>query len=196
VNDETTGRGTPAPGEDAVGAGEEEGAGSRAELPVEAGPVEPKGAPPPAPEDAAVLKDRWLRTEAELQNYRRRAAREREEARRTAEESVMLEIIGALDDLDRAMAAAGESGAPAPWLEGVRLVASRLGEYLLRQGVVVLDPVGQPFDPAFHEAILEAEVPGVEAGHVAQVVLKGWRRGDRPLRAARVVVARAPAEQS
>jgi molecular chaperone GrpE len=156
-------------------------------------PAEPAAASPvPPPEDAALFKDRWLRAEAELQNYRRRAAREREEARRGAEESVMLELIAALDDLDRALGALPAAGTPEPWAEGVRLVASRLTDFLARQGVVAQDPLGQPFDPAFHEAVLEMAVPGVEPGRVTQVLLKGWSRGPRALRAARVVVARAP----
>jgi molecular chaperone GrpE len=159
----------------------------------EARPADLAGAGPvDTGEDAAVLKDRWLRAEAELQNFRRRAARDREETRRSAEESVMLEIIAALDDLDRALATLPESGSPEPWTEGVRMVGSRLVEYLGRQGVVTLDPVGQPFDPVFHEAVLEMVVPGVAPGHVTQVLLRGWRRGMRALRAARVVVARAP----
>jgi molecular chaperone GrpE len=148
-------------------------------------------AAPPA-EDAGDLRDRWLRAEADLQNYRRRAAREREEARRSAEEGVMLEIIAALDDLDRALGTARDSGAPESWTEGVRMVAARLGDFLARQGVTPVDPLGQPFDPSFHEGVLEMEAAGVPPGHVAQVVLRGWRRGDRALRAARVVVAREP----
>jgi len=172
--------GLPAPGPDAAAA-------------AEARPAESAGAgPADAGEDAAVLKDRWLRAEAELQNFRRRAAREREETRRSAEEGAMLEIIAALDDLDRALATVPESGSPEPWTEGVRMVGSRLVEYLGRQGVVTLDPVGQPFDPVFHEAVLEMAVPGLAPGHVTQVLLRGWRRGPRALRAARVVVARAP----
>ncbi len=159
----------------------------------EARPAEPAGAGPvDAAEDAAVLRDRWLRAEAELQNFRRRAARDREETRRSAEEGVMLEVIAALDDLERALATVPESGSPEPWAEGVRLVAGRLVEYLGRQGVVALDPVGRPFDPVFQEAVLETVVPGAAPGHVTQVLLKGWRRGARALRAARVVVARAP----
>ena len=146
----------------------------------------------PAAEQAGVLRDRWLRAEAELQNYRRRAAREREEARRGAEEGVMLEVVAALDDLDRAVLTAAASGAPGPWVEGVRLVAARLGEFLARQGVTPVDPLGQPFDPLFHEAVLEMEDAEVSPGHVARVVLRGWRRGERALRAARVVVARGP----
>jgi molecular chaperone GrpE len=160
--------------------------------PPEAGTDEAAAKPEAPEEDAGLLRDRWLRAEAELQNYRRRAAREREEARRGAEEAALLEIITALDDLDRAVTAAQESGAPPSWSEGVRLVMNRLVEALARRGVVMIDPLGKPFDPAFQEAILETEAPGIEAGCVAQVILKGWRRGDRALRAARVVVARAP----
>jgi molecular chaperone GrpE len=192
----SAGKSTPPPGDAVEEVRAEEGATSAEEIPVDIGPAEPEEAPPAAmAEDAAALKDRWLRAEAELQNYRRRAARERQEARLAAEESVMLEIITALDDLERALAAAGESGAPEPWVAGVRLVANRLADYLARQGVVVLDPAGQPFDPVFHEAILEVADAGVEPGRVTEVVLKGWRRGDRALRAARVVVARSPAEK-
>jgi molecular chaperone GrpE len=158
----------------------------------EPGAVAPApAAPADAPEDGAVLRDRWLRAEAELQNYRRRAAREFEETRRSAEEGVMLEVIAALDDLDRALATAPEAAAAEPWVKGVRMVAGRLVDYLARQGVDALDPMGQPFDPAFHEAVLEMAVPGVEPGRVTQVLLRGWRRGARALRPARVVVARA-----
>jgi len=169
--------------------------GPAADAPA-AGATAPADAAPAAPavlqEDAEVFKDRWLRAEAELQNYRRRAAREREEARRGAEEGVMLEIIAALDDLDRALATVPEGETPEPWVQGVRLVAGRLTDFLARQGVVAQDPLGRPFDPAFHEAVLEMAVPGVEPGRVTQVLLKGWSRGTRALRAARVVVASAP----
>jgi molecular chaperone GrpE len=198
VSEERKGKRTPPPQEPVAGS---DGAATPAppaaepEVAVagEARPADPAGAGPvDAGEDTAVLKDRWLRAEADLQNFRRRAAREREEARRSAEEGVMLEIIAALDDLDRALTTVPESDSPEPWTEGVRMVGSRLVEYLGRQGVVMLDPVGQPFDPVFHEAVLEIAASGVAPGHVAQVLLRGWRRGPRALRAARVVVARAP----
>ena len=145
-------------------------------------------------DSAGQYKDRWLRAEAELQNFRRRSMREWEEGRRNAEERVMLEMITAIDDLDRALEAAHASGAADTWTEGVRLTAQRLREYLARQGVTTLEPLGEKFDPAFHEAMLEVDAPdGREAGDVVQVVLRGYARGGRPLRPARVVVARAPA---
>ncbi|MBI1797586.1 MAG: nucleotide exchange factor GrpE [Candidatus Eisenbacteria bacterium] len=155
------------------------------------------GAPSDAPAPAVAggepdYKDRWLRAEADLQNYRRRATREWEEARRGAEESVLLEMVAALDDLERALEAA--AGAEQDWVRGVALVAQRMREYLARQGVTAIDPLGQPFDPAFQEALLEIESPeGTPEGSVVKVVQKGYRRGDRALRAARVVVGRPPA---
>ncbi len=146
-----------------------------------------------AGQDAAAFQDRWLRAEADLQNLRRRAAKEREEARRFAEEAVMLDLIGLLDDLERALEAARKGGAQAAWLEGVELVAARMRDTLARRGVEVIEPLGQPFDPAYHEALLEVPATKeIAPGRVAQVILKGYRRDARALRAARVVVARAP----
>jgi molecular chaperone GrpE len=73
----------------------------------------------------------------------------------------------------------------------VALVLQKGREYLERMGVIAVDPSGLPFDPAFHEAILEVDPPeGVAGGTVVQVIAKGYRRGTRSLRAARVVVAR------
>ena len=178
--------------EPASGARSEESTEAALELPPGEGatigePEVAESAGAAAPE----FKDRWLRAEAELQNYRRRAQRDLEETRRSSEERVMLEIIAALDDLERAIEASLAAKAPEAHLQGIRLVSNRLNEYLARQGVTILNPVGERFDPNFHEALLEVEPPeGVEPGHVVQVALKGYRRGDRALRPARVVVAR------
>jgi len=145
---------------------------------------------PRAPEDAAALRDRWLRTEADLQNYRRRAARELEDARRGAEERVLLELIDYLDDLERALSAARTAGGDAMWVQGVELVAQRMRDGLARAGVEPVQPAGEPFDPRFHEALMQAPAgPGVEPGTVTHVERMGYRRGDRVLRAARVAVA-------
>jgi molecular chaperone GrpE len=176
-----------------------------AELPIDvpapdpaadAAPV-PGTADEPAPAAEPDYKDRWLRAEAELQNYRRRAQREREESRRATEDAALLEIIAALDDLDRALESAPAGQVPEAWLQGVRLVGQRMTESLSRYGVTALDPKGAPFDPAFHEALLEIDAPeGVPPGQVVQVVHKGYARGDRALRPARVVVARLAASES
>ena len=147
--------------------------------------------------DATDYKDRWLRAEAELHNYRRRARREIEDSRRAGEEAVLLELIGWLDDLERALEAARVAGANEAITDGIALLLQKGQGALGRHGVKAVDPLGEPFDPVFHEAILEVD-PGseVEPGHVAQVVLKGYARGDRALRPARVVVARSSHAES
>ncbi len=149
----------------------------------------------PSADAAPDYKDRWLRAEADLQNFRRRAARERDEVRRAAEERVLLDVIGVLDDLERALAALGDRAADDPLAQGVALVAQRMRDVLASHGVQPIASVGQPFDPNVHEALLEVDAPeGVAPGHVVQEAQKGWRSGDRALRAARVVVARAKAD--
>lgn len=162
--------------------------------PTQAGGSEEVAAVPEI-EPAVDYKDRWLRTEAELQTYRRRARREIEDARRLAEEAVLLDLVSWLDDLERAVEAANEGGANPSWLVGVSLVLQKGRESLERQGVTAVNPAGEPFDPNLHEAILEVEgPPGTAPGTVVQVVQTGYRRGARALRPARVVVARGGAD--
>jgi len=144
----------------------------------------------PADTDAAAMRDKWLRAEADLQNFRRRAARDLDDARRAAEERVLLELIDYLDDLERAIAAAKSSGADAMWVQGIELVAQRMRDGLARAGVDAVNPQGEPFDPRFHEALMQSPpAPGVAPGSVTHVERAGYRRGDRVLRAARVAVA-------
>jgi molecular chaperone GrpE len=145
--------------------------------------------------DAVDYKDRWLRTEADLQNFRRRAARDREEAVSRAQEAVLLDAIGVLDDLERALAVLTPEQAAEPWTQGVALTAQRMRDLLGRYGVREIEAVGRPFDPAVHDALLEIDPPeGVTPGTVAQVIMKGYRRVERALRAARVVVAKSLAK--
>ena len=182
--------GEPRPDDAAENLPAESGVSGEAAPPAEAAP----SAAPEAGDPAIDYRDRWLRTEADLQNYRRRAQRELEDARRDAEQRVMLDLITAIDDLERALAAGREAQAPESWVQGVGLVAGRMGEALARRGVSVIEALGEPFDPAYHEAMLEVPAPpGAAPGSVVEVVLKGYRRGDRVLRPARVVVARRDA---
>lgn len=160
---------------------------------TETAPAPEGDAPAPETGTAAPAEDwreRWLRAEADLQNFRRRSARDREDAVRFAEERVLIEMVGVLDDLERALAAASDEAA-APWRQGIELTAQRMRDALARFGVEPIAALGQPFDPASHEAMLEMDAPaGVEPGAVAQEVLRGYRRGERTLRPARVIVAR------
>ncbi len=157
----------------------------------------PAPGPEPVVEAAPVVepepdfKDKWLRAEAEIQNVRRRAVRDREESVRAAEDRLLLDVIEVLDDLERALAALSTEQAAASWSQGVTLTAQRMREVLARRGVTVVPAVGQPFDPSVHEALLEVPAPeGMKPGHVVQEIQRGYARADRALRAARVVVAR------
>ena len=111
---------------------------------------------------------------------------------RASEERILLDMVEVLDDLERALAALPGEHARAAWGQGVALTAQRLRDALARRGVSPIATLGEPFDPTFHEALLEVPAPeGIRPGAVAKEVQKGYRRGDRALRAARVVVARA-----
>lgn len=142
--------------------------------------------------EAAEYKDRWLRAEAEMQNVRRRAARDRDEATAATEARFLLELVELLDDVERALAAMTAEQREAAWAQGVALTAQRMRDALARWGVTPVETVGRPFDPTVHEALVEIDAPeGAAPGSVVQEVLKGYRRGERTLRAARVVVAKS-----
>lgn len=171
---------------------EEFAAGTAAAETLEAAAGETQDAAAGAAPKAPDFHDKWLRAEAELQNFRRRALRDRDDAVRSAEDRILLDLIELLDDVERALAVLTPEQAADPWTQGVTLTAQRMRDALVRRGVSVIATQGQPFDPALHEALLEVPAPaGIAPGCVAQEVLKGYRRGDRALRAARVVVARA-----
>src|SRR5258706_8875579 len=114
--------------------------------------IEPPTESAPPAEPVPDYKDRWLRAEAELQNFRRRASREVDEGRRMAEENVLLDMVAALDDLDRALDAARSSGASGARIEGGALVGQRLRDGLARRGATVGAPVGGPFAPVSPES--------------------------------------------
>lgn len=133
--------------------------------------------------------DLYLRARAEMENVQRRAEREQAQALRFGPERLCRELIPALDSLDLALATAeGE----APMREGVEMTRKQLLQALEAVGVEVLDPQGQPFDPALHEAMTMLPSQEVAPDAVLEVVQKGYRLHDRLLRPARVVVAKAP----
>jgi len=136
--------------------------------------------------------DRLLRLAADFENYKKRAARERQEYVRLANERLIAELIPILDDLERALSAA-EQHEEGQLEEGVRLVHRSLAGLLERHGVKPIETDGK-FDPHVHEALL-SQPSEAEEGSVIEVLQKGYRLGDRVLRPARVVVA-APKEPS
>jgi molecular chaperone GrpE len=134
-----------------------------------------------AEREAAI--DGWKRTQADLENFRKRAAREREDVVRHANERLVKELLPVLDDLERALAAGEEHAIE----EGVVLVHRSLASLLERHGVKEIETAGA-FDPHVHEALL-SQPSEAEEGSVIDVVQKGYTLGDRVVRPARVVVA-------
>jgi molecular chaperone GrpE len=157
------------------------------------GTAEPSQAPggDDVSSDAAVDDDRLLRLAADFENYKKRAARERQEYVALANERLIAELIPILDDLERALAAA-EQHQEAQLEEGVSLVHRSLAALLERHGVTPISTDGK-FDPHVHEALL-SQPSEAEEGSVVDVVQKGYKLGDRVVRPARVVVA-APQEE-
>ena len=139
--------------------------------------------------------DRYLRSVAELDNFRKRTRKEIEDARIDAQARVLREMLPVVDNLERALAAAGgnEAGNGHSIVEGVRLVLRQFHQALERVGVVPVPAQGVPFDPAQHEAVSQMETGEAAPGSVVGVLQSGYRIGDRLLRPALVVVAKAPA---
>jgi molecular chaperone GrpE len=140
---------------------------------------------------ASRERDEYLdlarRTQADFENYRKRAAREAAAAGERAKGGLVRELLPAVDNLERALRSAGEiDGSLA---EGVALVHSELIAVLERNGVEQFDPAGEPFDPTLHEALSTRSEEGAEPGVVLDVVEKGYRSNGQVLRPARVVVA-------
>ena len=138
-------------------------------------------------EEQEVDDDRLLRLAAEFDNYKKRAARERQEYVALANERLVKELLPILDDLERALAAAAEHE-EAKLEDGVRLVHRSLEQLLAREGVEEIDTSG-PFDPHVHEAMLAQPSEEAESGAVIDVLQKGYKVGNRVVRPARVIVA-------
>jgi molecular chaperone GrpE len=132
------------------------------------------------------LKEALLRRRADFENYRKRVERDRSTAAVEAEAAVLRQLLGTVDNLERALAAQ-ESGTTLR--EGVVLTHRELTAMLESLGVSVIDALGQRFDPSAHQAILHEPTPGFEPGTVSEVYRKGFRYRDRLLRPALVKVA-------
>ena len=155
----------------------------------EPGTAAPSQAPEPE-QPVEETDDRLLRLAADFENYKKRAARERQEYVQLANERLIVELIPILDDLERALAAA-EEHQEAQLEEGVRLVHRSLAGLLQRHGVSPISTDGK-FDPHVHEALL-SQPSEAEEGSVIDVVQKGYKLGERVVRPARVVIAAPPA---
>ena len=141
------------------------------------------------------LRDDALRRRADFENYRRRVERDRHNAAQEALTAVFREVVGTVDNLERALEA---GGSPEELRKGVELTYRELLGVLESHDVVAVDPAtGDNFDPNVHQALLHEPVPGVRDGAVAEVLRKGYSYGERLLRPALVKVAKSaePGEQ-
>lgn len=144
---------------------------------------------------AAENWDRYLRVTADLENYKKRAARERQDAVKFANESLLQKLLTVLDNFDMALAAAQTSQTET--LEslqaGIGMIQQQLKSTLMEFGLEEINAAGQPFDPNFHEAVSQQETADQPEGQVVTQLRKGYKFRDRLLRPASVVVAKKPA---
>jgi molecular chaperone GrpE len=137
-------------------------------------------------------RDRYLRGAAEFDNARKRAAREREEYTRYANESLLRELLPVLDNFERALQSARIEPIAAAVTAGVELIQRELLRVLEKFGVTSFTSVGQPFDPERHEAIARVPAQGQPEGTVVDETARGYLLNGRVLRPAMVTVASSP----
>lgn len=136
-------------------------------------------------EEIAEKDDRHLRLQAEFDNFRRRTLREKDDLRQNATADLLGDLLPVLDNFDRALVHAEES----PVLEGIVMVQRQLMDILERAGLSKAGEVGEAFDPKFHDAIMQEEREGTEAGVILEVLQPGYKLHDKLLRAAMVKVS-------
>lgn len=136
--------------------------------------------------------DRLLRQAAEMENFKKRTAREKADAIRYGNESLVKDLLPALDNLERALDYAKGGGDGKPLLEGIELVLKSLVETLGKHGVTQISALGERFDPERHEAIAQIESREHDPHSVVQEHQKGYYLLDRLLRPAQVIVAKPP----
>ncbi|MCE0484647.1 MAG: nucleotide exchange factor GrpE [Methylacidiphilales bacterium] len=141
---------------------------------------------------AAELKDRLLRSQAEWDNSRKRIQKEKEEAVRYAAEALLEKLLPVLDNFEMGVQAARTATDAKAVAQGFEMVQSQLNQVLREAGVEPIDAVGHPFDPHRHEALGHHESEEHPEGHVMTQLRKGYKLKDRLLRPASVFVAKPP----
>ena len=163
----------------------------------------PEAAPPDAAaqlaaarQEAATNRDHYLRAVADLENFRRRTVREKEELRQFAAARVLEDLLPVLDNLALGLTAAKQPGADLKSLVGgIDMVLGQLKSVLTSHGLKEINPVGQPFDANQHESISAQPSTEVPEGNVASVVRPGFSLNGRLLRPASVVLSSGPAKE-
>ena len=138
--------------------------------------------------EAAAMRDKYLRLQAEWDNYRKRTAEEAGEMRVRAAEKLMGDLLPVMDDFERAIAHA-EANGDAGLLDGVKAISTKLSESLGKHGLEAIDPAGEAFDALEHQAVGQVEDASVPDETVAQVYQKGYRLGKKVIRPAMVTIS-------
>ncbi len=141
-------------------------------------------------EELTKVKDQLLRTVAEMENVRRRAQRDVENAHKFAVEKLLSDLLPVIDSLEKAVEAAKTTENPDSMAEGIRLSLKLFVSILEKAGIAVVDPLGEPFDPQLHEAMAMVPNPDAEPNSVMDVMQRGYTLNGRLVRAAKVVVVK------
>lgn len=138
--------------------------------------------------------DRLLRQTADFDNFKKRAARERQDAVRFANEGLLEKLIPVIDNFDMALSATAtaDQNAVSSLKAGIAMIHTQLKSVMVENGLEEIDAAGKPFDPNLHEAVSQQESKEVPEGHVLQQLRKGYKLRERLLRPATVVVAKKP----
>lgn len=141
--------------------------------------------------EITALKDKWLRSLADLENYKKRVKRDIDDAVHRAVQGLLGDFLPVGDNLDRAMSVAPSKPDEqiAPLLKGLEMVRADFISGLGKHGIKPIESVGKPFDPSVHDALQQMDTPDYAPGVVMMEYEKGYRRGDKLLRPARVIVA-------
>ncbi len=158
--------------------------------------IEEAASEPDPASELARWRDLAHRSAADLENYRKRMAREKTEAIKFANASLLEDLLPVLDNfqlgLEAARGQADAPDAPSKILQGMTMVFKQIEDFLLEHGVEEINADASPFDPNLHEAVGQQHSAEVPEGHVIQQLRKGYKLKDRLLRAANVVVSRGP----
>jgi molecular chaperone GrpE len=138
--------------------------------------------------EIAQLRDKWLRAVADLDNYKKRVKRDIDDAIHRAVQNLLSSFLPVGDNLERALSVAGPD-TNEQLLKGLEMVRTEFLSALAKQGIKVIESVGRPFDPNLHDALQQMDSPNHAPGIVMMEYEKGYQRGDKLLRPARVIVA-------
>ncbi|MGP0586062.1 MULTISPECIES: nucleotide exchange factor GrpE [Paenibacillus] len=134
-------------------------------------------------------QQRLLRTQADFDNFRRRTVKEKEELGKYASAKLITELLPVIDNFERALSSSGESTDANSYIKGVEMIFRQLDGVLKAEGLIPMEAEGQPFNPEFHQAIMQVESDEHEEGIVVEVVQKGYLLKDKVLRPAMVKVS-------